>query len=209
MRILWPLFFLLGTLAMAGDSITNKADNVLAIHSAVVSNNFRCTGTTDIPMSHLTLSTTSTLANAGITASNIVAWTSIDKNFNFTINAGDTKVYAQRPGSYLVLVSMLARQGATEGANFRMWFRTNNVNLANSGTHVDFPIATGGTVITNTLAVVAVPMFISFSTTNDYFEVLWWSDSATMTLPHYDVGTSPARPASPAVIMTVNKVSNN
>ncbi len=178
---------------------TNTMTGVLIVTNLVV------TAGSEIPMCHAMYSTTNTLTTSGGTVSNIIDWTDIAHTYNFTTTGG--KVYAKMLGTFMINVSALFAATTTEDLQCCLWFRTNGVNLTSSATYVDFPTATVG-AITNCSQVVSVPIIWNNATTNDYFEVLWWGQDNTIIMPHTAATTnSPARPACPAAIITVNKIS--
>jgi hypothetical protein len=162
-----------------------------------------------IPKAHIMVSNTNTLTSGGATNLNLIPWTNIDAVCNSCgpWSTNGTKLYFPTNGAYLGIMSLIMRTGVNEGGNARIWLRQNGTNVINSGTHVDFPTVTLAGSITNFSQVVTVPFDIQVAS-GDYIEIAWWSDVAGIVLPSYPVGTNPARPVSPCLIMTVHKTSS-
>lgn len=153
---------------------------------------------------HIALSCTGNLSNAGATLSNVVYWTNIDDSYLMTTNGPAAVI--QQAGTYLAIISQILRTGTAEGGRALVWLRQNGTNMVRSGTLVEWPVVTGGSVLTNMTQVIAAPIMFE-ATANDQIELLWWSDNTTVTSPSTPEATNPPRPASPAVILTIEKSS--
>ena len=82
-----------------------------------------------------------------------------------------------------------------------IWFRKNGVDLPDSNTKVTI---SGGA---NAAKTVAAWNFFGQANAGDYFQIMWNTPDVRVRL-HYDpVGTSPTRPITPSVIVTVNEVA--
>jgi hypothetical protein len=84
----------------------------------------------------------------------------------------------------------------------RVWLRKNGVDYANSTSIYDIPGAHGGndgsTVATNTL--------VGTAAAGDYVQVMWSADSTNVSIQHTNAGSSPTRPATPSVILSIDQV---
>lgn len=81
-----------------------------------------------------------------------------------------------------------------------IWARKNGTDIANTSTDI--------TIQGSNTQQVAAWNFMLEMNAGDYFELVWASDSTSVSLYHSAAQTSPyARPAIPSVIMTVAQVS--
>ena len=85
-----------------------------------------------------------------------------------------------------------------------IWFRVNGVDVANSGTTVTVPARKSAGIFGYSVA--SWNIFLALNA-NDYVEIVWLPEIATMTLENLPLSTSPAYPAIPSVIATVNQVA--
>lgn len=82
-----------------------------------------------------------------------------------------------------------------------IWFRKNGIDISDSNTKVTI---NGGANVAKT---VAAWNFMAQANAGDYFQVMWSTTDIAVRL-HYDAaGTSPTRPVTPSVIVTVNEIS--
>jgi hypothetical protein len=82
-----------------------------------------------------------------------------------------------------------------------IWFRKNGIDLPDSNTKVTI---SGGA---NAAKTVAAWNFFGQANAGDYFQIMWNTPDVRVRL-HYDpAGTSPTRPITPSVIVTVNEVA--
>lgn len=85
-----------------------------------------------------------------------------------------------------------------------IWFRVNGIDVANSATNVTIPARKSAGIFG--YGVASWNIFLAMNT-NDYVEIVWLPEIATMTLENLPASTSPAYPAIPSVIVTVNQVA--
>lgn len=90
-----------------------------------------------------------------------------------------------------------AQQDAT------IWFRVNGVDVTNSATQITVPARKSANVYGYSVA--AWNIFLDL-TAGDYVQIMWLPTIATLTLQALPASTSPAFPAIPSVIATVNQV---
>lgn len=190
---------------------TTILSNLILNGTGIVSNNFTVWGTitatnSSIARPNASFSCTNTLTNAGTSVSNVVPWCVIETVYAITTN-GNKQIVLWSEGAYEANFSALFNNGTTEGGNVNIWIRQNNTNLVRSGTQITFPLVSGGTC-TNQCMIIAAPISFHVNTAGEYIELLWWSDNATVTSPYTAAATSPARPASPPIIMTIRKISS-
>jgi hypothetical protein len=85
-----------------------------------------------------------------------------------------------------------------------VWFRVNGVDVPKSATNVTIPARKNA--FTNGYGVASWNIFISM-TAGQYVEIVWLPAVATVTLQQLPASVTPAYPAIPSVIATVNQIS--
>ena len=85
-----------------------------------------------------------------------------------------------------------------------IWARVNGVDVPNSATIVTVPARKNNNIYG--YAVAAWNLFFSLNS-NDYIELVWLKSSALVTMEHAPVSVSPAIPAIPSVIVSVQQVA--
>jgi hypothetical protein len=84
-----------------------------------------------------------------------------------------------------------------------IWFRVNGVDVTNSGTQITVPARKNANIFG--YAVASWNIFLDL-TAGQYVEIIWLPAVASLTLQALPAGTTPAYPAIPSVIATVNQV---
>lgn len=115
-----------------------------------------------------------------------------------------SKVTVDYNGLYEILVSVQFANNDTQIQDIDLWFAKNGTNLANSNNIFSIVSRHGG--IDGRL--IAVASFLLDLEAGDYVEVLWRVSSTSVYVEHVDATTSPTRPASPSVILSMKHVSN-
>lgn len=85
-----------------------------------------------------------------------------------------------------------------------IWFRVNGVDVANSATHITVPARKSASIFG--YAVASWNIFLDMNA-SQYVEIIWLPSSTLVTVEHLPSSASPAYPASPSVIATVQQVS--
>jgi hypothetical protein len=85
-----------------------------------------------------------------------------------------------------------------------VWFRINGTDVANSATQVTIPARKSAGIFG--YGVAAWNIFLEMNA-NDYAEIVWLPTIATLTLEALPSSVSPAYPAIPSVIATMNQVA--
>lgn len=86
-----------------------------------------------------------------------------------------------------------------------IWFRKNGTDIANSNSRYSVPNRHGSV---DGHLIAALNFFIALEK-NDYVQIMWSTDSTTVSLQSLPAGTSPTRPAIPSVIATLSYLSSN
>lgn len=84
-----------------------------------------------------------------------------------------------------------------------IWFRVNGVDVPNSGTQITVPARKSAGVYGYSVA--AWNIYLDMNA-NDYVEIVWVPTVATLTVEALPASVSPAYPAVPSVIATMNQV---
>jgi hypothetical protein len=85
-----------------------------------------------------------------------------------------------------------------------IWFRVNGSDLANSATIVTVPARKSASIFG--YAVAAWNIFLDLNS-SDYVEIFWLPSSTQLTLEHLPASVTPAYPAIPSIIVSVQQVS--
>jgi hypothetical protein len=112
-----------------------------------------------------------------------------------------SKVKMTSAGTYLITFSAIADLTGTTAKRLSIWLAVDGENVANSNTVCQLPNAS-----TETLVVVS---FINTFTENQYFELIMHGDDTGLRLVTTAATSGPPpRPASPSIILTVNKIAD-
>lgn len=144
--------------------------------------------------------TDQTIASA--TTAYAVAIGSTYETRNVSIVDGSKITFAQA-GTYSLTYSLqLHNTDNNTAQTARVWLRKNGSDYANSASSYDVHGAHGGldgvAVATNTI--------IATAAAGDYVQIMWSASSTAVSIQHTAAGTSPTRPATPGVILSVDQV---
>ena len=105
-------------------------------------------------------------------------------------------------GYYLIFYTALCTKTGGGNANIDIWIRKNGSGVVtNSNTRVT--VTVNGVYIMS-----AANLLVQATSPNDYFEFLMCGDSTSGGIGTVAAsGASPVRPAAPAFIVTINKIS--
>lgn len=115
-----------------------------------------------------------------------------------------SKVVVANAGLYEFQFSI---QFVNANSNFysaSVWFRKNGTDIANSNSEFSIPSKHGST----DGRLIAALNFIVELEVGDYVEIMWSAENSDVSIQHIGTQTSPVRPATPSVILTVARVSN-
>jgi hypothetical protein len=85
-----------------------------------------------------------------------------------------------------------------------VWFRKNGVDITNSNSIFTVPARKSATVFGR--AIGTVNIFVDLEA-DDYIEMVWSTENVLLIIKTVGTQTSPTRPATPCVILTVNYVA--
>ena len=122
---------------------------------------------------------------------------------NITCTAPDSKIYFTNSGKYNIQFSAQLLNYTATDDNVTVWFRKNNIDIPYSAS-VQQVLPKHGTSPGATI--LALNYLDSFSA-GDYIELVFSSTTGETVLATFPNGTSPTRPASPSLILTVTQVA--
>lgn len=86
-----------------------------------------------------------------------------------------------------------------------VWFRKNGTDVAGSNSKFSVPNSHGGT---DGHLIAALNFYIQLAA-GDYVQLMWATTSTNVTIEQIPTQTSPTRPSTPSVIVTINKVDES
>jgi hypothetical protein len=143
--------------------------------------------------------------SAGVTSENIVQLDTVVLSNGVRVENNE-EIRFSTAGQFLVTVSLQVTNRNNSVQEFELWAKQNGNNYPLSNTRFDIPERKSSTIWGHATPAVN-GIFTVTNPTEDYLRMAWWSDSALVFLQYYDARTSPARPAIPSVIITVNQIS--
>jgi hypothetical protein len=112
-----------------------------------------------------------------------------------------TRIYAQNTGLYNVQFSAQLHTTANESCDFSVWFAMTGSNIDNSNTDFSIEKVSGGGFQ------LAALNFLTPITSGSYVELYWSTTTANGQLQYKGTQTTPIRPATPSVIVTVTQIA--
>lgn len=120
-----------------------------------------------------------------------------------TINNNSQITFANK-GLYNLQFSLQFNNSQNTAYVIGLWLRKNGVDVVNSATYLTIPARQTGTYPE---AVAAWNFFAEVNTANDYYELVWFTSSTTVSVAAFSAITSPLNvPAVPSVILSVDQV---
>ena len=117
--------------------------------------------------------------------------------------ASSSQLTFAEAGLYNVQFSI---QFTNSGANAHaasVWFRKNGTDIENSNSEFSIPAKHGAT---DGRLIAAINFFVEVAA-DDYLELMWATEDTGISITYLAAQSSPTRPATPSVILTVNRVS--
>jgi len=145
---------------------------------------------------------TTTQSVASTTTAYVVTLNGSDPNNDGVSIVGGSKITFSQLGVYNVCTSIQFQNTDTQIHDATVWFRKNGVDVTNSASYVSVPNSHGGTP-GNLIFYVDLPQKLS---TGDYMEIVWSATSTQVTLSNIAAASSPTRPNSPSVLVTVHQI---
>ena len=138
-----------------------------------------------------------------ITAGTAMTFTSTDITGGVTL-ASSSRLTVPVTGDYNVQFSAQFENIENTQEIVTIWFRINGVDVPKSATNVTIPARKTSNIYG--YGVASWNIFLSM-TAGQYVEIVWLPAVATVTLQALPASVTPAYPAIPSVIATVNQIS--
>lgn len=110
----------------------------------------------------------------------------------------NSQITVEHAGMYLITFSAIAKS-SLPNKSLDIWLAVDGVNIDNTNTLSRFVGSANERVITIT--------FLHRFTVGQYFQLIMHSDDTGTSLIATAAGTDPVRPASPSIILTINKIA--
>lgn len=162
-------------------------------------------GGANLQAPHAMLMSTQDQASGGITSENLVTYNTpiIQQAIEVRNNY---EIWFDLPGEYLVTFSLMFTNRGNAAQIIEVWAKDSGANYPLSNTRLDIPARKSLSEWSHAVATIT-GIFTVTDPATKYLAIAWWSDGADVFIEHYPEGTSPARPAIPSVILTVNFIS--
>lgn len=115
-----------------------------------------------------------------------------------------TKVTVEDAGVYNIQFSIQFINANANDQAVSVWARQNGVDIPASNGDISIPAKHGST---DGRLIAAWNYFVT-AAAGDFFELMWSTESSDVSIQHLPTQSSPTRPATPSVILTVARVSN-
>ena len=189
------------TLNTGGASTTTIYDARISPESKIILIPFSANAFNDkIPYGAFQDSTDQTAAST--TAAYAVTYNTTDYSNGITLS-NSSRLNVTSPGVYNIQFSIQFANTDTQIQDVDVWFRKNGTDVAGSNSKFSVPNSHGGT---DGHLIAALNFFIELAA-NDYIQIMWATSSTMVTIEHLPAQTTPTRPATPSVIVTMTYVS--
>lgn len=139
---------------------------------------------------------------ASTTAAYAITYDTTDYSNGITIS-NSSRLNVSNPGVYNIQFSIQFANDDTQIQDVDVWFRKNGTDVAGSNSKFSVPNSHGGT---DGHLIAALNYFIELAA-NDYIQIMWATTSTLVTIEQLPAQTSPTRPTTPSVIVTMTYVS--
>lgn len=141
---------------------------------------------------------------ASTTTAYAIGLNTTDYAYGVALQSG-SQVVVRSAGIYNVQFSIQFSNTDTQIQDVDVWFRKNGTDVSASNSRFSIPNSHGG-VAGNLIA--ALNFYIQLAA-GDYIQLMWASTSTLVTIEQIPAQTSPTRPSTPSVILTINKVDES
>jgi hypothetical protein len=114
-----------------------------------------------------------------------------------------SRITVTYPGIYNMQFSIQADNSDTATQDISIWIKQNGVDLVGSTGYISIPSSHGGV---NGHGIYGWNYFINMAA-NDYIQLYWSTTNAGVSIKYYAAGTSPTRPTTSSVVLTMTFVS--
>lgn len=144
----------------------------------------------------------SSTQTGSISAGTVMTFTGTDIADGITLVSG-SRLTVPKDGIYNLQFSAQFVNVENAQHDVTIWFRVNGVDVPNSASQITVPARKTSNIYGYALP--AWNIFLDMNA-NDYAQIVWVPAIATLTMQALPAGTSPAYPAIPSVIATMNQV---
>jgi hypothetical protein len=120
---------------------------------------------------------------------------------NGVILSANTRFVVQNTGVYNLQFSMQLQQTNNVNSSISIWFRKNGVDIPRTNTELGIDKGGGGTS-----QLVAAWNIVESLAANEYLEIMWSSPDTGMEILWENTKTSPTRPSTPSLIVSLTQV---
>lgn len=116
-----------------------------------------------------------------------------------------SQITVRSAGVYNIQFSIQFANADTQIQDADVWFRKNGTDVASSNSQFSIPNSHGGT---DGHLIASLNFYIQLAA-GDYVQLMWATTSTNVSIEQIPTQTSPTRPATPSVIVTINKVDES
>ena len=120
--------------------------------------------------------------------------------------SNSSRLNARNAGIYNVQFSVQLQNTDNAQHTVDIWFRKNGTNITASNSMFTVPARKSASIYGHIIA--AINYFVELAA-NDYVEIVWRTESTTVSIEQLPTQTSPTRPATPSVIAAMQYVAPN
>lgn len=118
--------------------------------------------------------------------------------------SNNSRMNVRNAGVYNVQFSVQLENTDNAQHDVDIWFRKNGTNVAASNSRFTIPARKSASIFGHAIA--ALNFYIELAV-NDYVEIMWRTESTTVSIEQSPADTNPTRPATPSVIATMQAIS--
>ncbi len=145
----------------------------------------------------------STDQTGNISAGTVITYNTQDVTDGITL-VNNSEITVPNTGVYNLQFSAQFKNVDNAQHELVIWFKVNGSDLANSATIVTVPARKSASIFG--YAVAAWNIFLDLNS-SDYVQIFWLPSSTQLTLEHLPASVTPAYPAIPSIIVSVQQVS--
>jgi hypothetical protein len=135
--------------------------------------------------------------NAGATSVNKMTYNNTDLSYGVSI-VSNSRITIANAGVYNIQFSAQIFKDDSGSDRIDIWLQKNGSNVANSNTEL--------VIVGNDGRSLAAWNFLVAASAGDYYELCWSSSDTQLYLETRDAQTSPIRPVTPSIILTVTQI---
>jgi hypothetical protein len=191
------------TLATGNATTTTIYDKRISVDSKIIVIPWSAAAFTDsTPYGAFQDSTDQTAAST--TAAYPITLNTTDYSHGVSV-VSNSRITVKSYGIYNIQFSVQFANTDTQIHDIDLWFRKNGTDVANSNSQYSIPNSHGG--IDGHL-IAALNFWIELNP-DDYVQLMWRAANTNVKIEQIPAQTSPTRPATPSVILTMNYVASN